>query len=296
MTDFPSYNIHKVDCETMQNKDFEVYRLQEVKDDLGKLNFPHKHIYYTIIYIESGKGSHQIDFKEYPLENNTIYFLSPGQIHNWNIEELPKGYALFFTEEFFALNCKNHNVSDFDFFHLQKINASLKIGNTETNTLLLDLFEKLITEFQQNQPYAQRIIRSYTVALLFTLQRIYSQTKLLKGTSKNISLIKEFDRLVNEHYLTKRSVKEYAELLHITPNHLNAVCTKVYGHSAGEHIRNRIMIEAKRLLVNMPGVTVAEIAYRLNFDDNAYFSRFFKKYAGETPEKFRKRRLSKEQI
>jgi AraC-like DNA-binding protein len=203
---------------------------------------------------------------------------------------------LFFTEEFFALNCKNHNVSDFDFFHLQKINASLKIGNTETNTLLLDLFEKLITEFQQNQPYAQRIIRSYTVALLFTLQRIYSQTKLLKGTSKNISLIKEFDRLVNEHYLTKRSVKEYAELLHITPNHLNAVCTKVYGHSAGEHIRNRIMIEAKRLLVNMPGVTVAEIAYRLNFDDNAYFSRFFKKYAGETPEKFRKRRLSKEQI
>ena len=85
-------------------------------------------------------------------------------------------------------------------------------------------------------------------------------------------------------------------MLHITPNHLNAVCTKVYGHSAGEHIRNRVMVEAKRLLVNMPGVTVAEIAYQLNFDDNAYFSRFFKKYAGETPEKFRKRRLSKEQI
>ena len=109
MTEFPSYNIHKVDCETMQNKDYEVYRLQEVEKDLEKLNFPHKHIYYTIIYIESGKGSHQIDFKDYPLQNNTLYFLSPGQIHNWNIEELPKGYALFFTEDFFALNCKNHN-------------------------------------------------------------------------------------------------------------------------------------------------------------------------------------------
>tara|TARA_Y100000589_G_scaffold317298_1_gene343159 strand:- start:88311 stop:89201 length:891 start_codon:yes stop_codon:yes gene_type:complete len=296
MTEFPSYNIHKVDCETMQNKDYEVYRLQEVEKDLEKLNFPHKHIYYTIIYIESGKGSHQIDFKDYPLQNNTLYFLSPGQIHNWNIEELPKGYALFFTEDFFALNCKNHNVSDFDFFHLQKNDASLKIESKDTNLLITDLFEKLLNEYQQNLPYAQRIIRSYIVALLFTLQRIHSERKPLNGSSKNIGLIKEFDRLVNEHFLTHRSVKDYAKMLHITPNHLNAVCTKVYGHSAGEHIRNRVMVEAKRLLVNMPGVTVAEIAYQLNFDDNAYFSRFFKKYAGETPEKFRKRRLSKEQI
>ncbi len=296
MTEFPSYNIHKVDCETMQQKDYEVYRLQDVEKDLEKLNFPHKHVYYTILFIESGKGSHQIDFHDYPLQNNTLYFISPGQIHNWNIEQLPQGYALFFTEEFFALNCKNHNVSDFDFFHLQQNDASLLLDNAQQISNIKDIFEKLLSEFEQNLPYAQRIIRSYIVAMLFTLQRIYSERKPLSGSSKNIGLIKEFDRLVNEHFIAQRSVKDYARMLHITPNHLNAVCSKVYGHSAGEHIRNRVMIEAKRLLVNMPGVTVAEIAYQLNFDDNAYFSRFFKKYSGETPEQFRKRRLNKEQV
>ena len=75
-------------------------------------------------------------------------------------------------------------------------------------------------------------------------------------------------------------------MLYITPNHLNACCKEVLGIPAGEVIRNRIVLEAKRLLVNLQ-LSISEIAYTLNFEDNSYFTKFFKKYAGVTPEEFR---------
>jgi AraC family transcriptional activator of pobA len=59
------------------------------------------------------------------------------------------------------------------------------------------------------------------------------------------------------------------------------------GIPAGEVIRNRIALEAKRLLINND-LTVQEIAGQLNFADNSYFTKFFKKQVGITPEEFRK--------
>jgi AraC-like DNA-binding protein len=75
--------------------------------------------------------------------------------------------------------------------------------------------------------------------------------------------------------------------LYITPNHLNALSKEQLGISAGELIRNRIILEAKRLLA-IKDYSIAEIAYELSFADNSYFTKFFKKIEGVTPEEFRK--------
>ena len=79
-------------------------------------------------------------------------------------------------------------------------------------------------------------------------------------------------------------------MLYITPNHLNAVCKDMMGISAGEMIRNRIMLEAKRMLTN-PQLNISEISLKLNFSDNSYFTKFFKKLEDITPEEFRKKLL-----
>jgi len=81
--------------------------------------------------------------------------------------------------------------------------------------------------------------------------------------------------------------KDYAALLYITPNHLDALCNDILGIPAGEVIRNRVILEAKRMLIN-PKLSVADIGGRLGFADNSYFTRFFKKQAGTTPDEFRK--------
>ena len=101
------------------------------------------------------------------------------------------------------------------------------------------------------------------------------------------TLLRTFRRLIDSHYRGLRLPKEYADLLYITPNHLNALCQDLLGKTAGELIRDRTLLEAKRLLTNAK-MTATEIAYELNFKDNSYFNRFFKKNAGMTPDDFRK--------
>jgi AraC-like DNA-binding protein len=100
-------------------------------------------------------------------------------------------------------------------------------------------------------------------------------------------LFRNFQKLINQQYRTLRLPKEYAELLYITPNHLNALCREMVGKTAGDLIRDRVLLEAKRLLTNAD-MSITEIAYDLNFEDNSYFNRFFKKQVGKTPDNFRK--------
>jgi len=100
-------------------------------------------------------------------------------------------------------------------------------------------------------------------------------------------LLKNFQKLIEQHYKEKKLTKDYAAILYVTPNHLNALCKDVTGRAAGELIRDRILLEAKRLLINAK-MTISEIALELDFADNSYFSKFFKKYTSLTPEVFRK--------
>src|SRR3546814_314960 len=105
--------------------------------------------------------------------------------------------------------------------------------------------------------------------------------------SYNDVLLRNLKKRVEKHHTELRLPKDYAALLYITPNHLNAICSDLLGQSAGTVIRDRVILEAKRLLVN-PELPIAAIADMLNFKDNSYFTKFFKKYTGGTPETFRK--------
>ena len=101
------------------------------------------------------------------------------------------------------------------------------------------------------------------------------------------SRLREFKKLVDKHFRQYKLPNEYAQLLHVTPNYLNNITKEVWGKSPGAVIRERIILEAQRLLINV-NLNVTEIAYQLNFHDNSYFTKFFKKYSGMTPEQFRK--------
>jgi AraC-like DNA-binding protein len=103
-------------------------------------------------------------------------------------------------------------------------------------------------------------------------------------------MLNQFRQLIEKHFRLLRLPKEYAELMYITPNYLNALCQDVTGKSAGDLIRDRIILEAKRFLTNA-NMDISEISYELNFQDNSYFTRFFKKSTGITPEVFRKKMI-----
>jgi AraC family transcriptional activator of pobA len=155
---------------------------------------------------------------------------------------------------------------------------------------IISLFEQLVGESETGQRLGLDMVRTLMLQVFITIGRLSSAQELNQVSPYNYTLLKSFQKLIEQHYATLRLPKDYAELLYITPNHLNALCKDMLGLPAGEVIRNRIGLEAKRLLINLQ-LSITEIANRLSFDDNSYFTKFFKKQTGLTPEEFRKENL-----
>jgi AraC family transcriptional activator of pobA len=149
------------------------------------------------------------------------------------------------------------------------------------------LFEQLIKESHEHGRMGMDMIRTLMLQLFILVARQSEQSSQTTVPTYNYTLLQSFRKLTDKNFTNLKLPKDYAALLYITPNHLNALCNDMLGISAGEVIRNRVILEAKRLLVNLD-LNITEIAGKLNFADNSYFTKFFKKYTGITPEEFRK--------
>ena len=141
-------------------------------------------------------------------------------------------------------------------------------------------------EQAEKQPSSQWMIATLLLQLFLKVERDNPGIIKNEPAGYNSVILRNFQRLIEDNFKTIKLPKDYAGLLYITPNHLNALCKDYMGVSAGEVIRNRIILEAKRLLINFD-LSVGDIAQELNFPDNSYFVKFFKKYTHTTPEAFR---------
>jgi len=285
----PIYDICKLS--DFQQDDLLISRfgayLQKHKD----LYFPHKHTFYHLVLFTKGGGKHSIDFKTFDVTPYQIYFMIPGQVHSWNFEGDVDGYVIHFTPPFFqSFLLKNEYLEQFPFFSGLIDDAVVQVPPSLQQEII-NLFEGIINESENPARMGMDMIRTSLLQIFIRLNRTNTDNKEQQLPAYNYTLLKTFQKLIEKNFATLKLPKDYAELLYITPNHLNAICNDLLGISAGEVIRNRILLEAKRLLINLD-LSVAEIGYRLNFNDNSYFTKFFKKYAGSAPEEFRKKTLN----
>lgn len=100
-------------------------------------------------------------------------------------------------------------------------------------------------------------------------------------------LVARFRELIEERYRGHDEVEDYARALAVSPKQLWAACRRVAGAPPARLIQDRLLLEAKRLLL-YTNVSVAEAAYTLGFNDPAYFSRLFTKETGRSPRDFRR--------
>ena len=252
------------------------------------LHFPHKHSFYHLVFFTKGKGEHSIDFLTYPVTPLQLYCMIPGQVHSWHFEGRTDGYIINFSDRFFKSFLLNpHYLEKFSFFSGISSEGVIKIP-TASKERIIQLLECIVT-IAQKQDVRQHLDKIKVLMLQLFMLLEEEVPPLPAGTvpQQKMLLLKNFRKLIEEHYKDIKLPKQYAELLYVTPNHLNALCQDLVGKTAGELIRDRVLLEAKRLLTNA-NITAAEVAYDLNFQDNSYFSRFFRKYTGQTPETFRK--------
>jgi AraC family transcriptional activator of pobA len=310
---FPVYAIHNIDDDSAR-RGLLISRFGNYVDKhYQQLHAAHRHSFYHLVLFTRGGGEHIIDFVTYPVEPGQIYFMIPGQVHSWHFEGEVDGYIVHFNEELFTSFLEDGGYLErFHFFTGNGEDGVCTLSSSALSSVVA-LFESMLAEAAGHFEMELDMIRIRLLELFIAVERngrAYgakgekpdSAKEAVRrdgpaeersgGEGDNVSpqklaLVRAFKRLIDKRFRELKLPREYAELLHVTPNRLNAVCQDMVGKTAGDLIRDRVVLEAKRLLVNAD-LSITQIAYELNFADGSYFTKFFRKYAGVTPEEFRR--------
>lgn len=247
--------------------------------------------FYTIVLLTSGSVKETIGHRTYELEKNALYFIAENQlhtIHSWSGDV--KGYHCIFDAEYFLLCLKNQvKLSKYPFFQVD--NSPYVILEALESEHIQSLLKTMMVEYaKQKTVNDDLLVRLYLNILLIESERIYKskQTVEVSDLSRKEQLVTQFKLLVSESFITLRQVSEYAERLFVHPQYLNDTFKKIVGITASNYISKQLITEAKAHLIQTDE-SISEIADYLNFSDQSYFARFFKKHAGVTPSQFREK-------
>jgi len=258
------------------------------------VKYPHRHDFFEVLYLKKGSGFHVIDGNNYEIKPPCVFFMSRGQAHKLELSQDIEGYLFIFTADFYLLNRADQNrLIEFPFFYtIHQDNPPLQLENDSDIRFLEDLFRKGIAEISNQEGYSVEMLRSILDLILTTCASRYQAPENLMNKGKGQILVKRFFHLLEENHHQNLSLNEYARMIGVTPNHLTQTIKLFTGKTSSEIIKDKQLLEIKRLLVHT-SLSVSEIAAQLNFDDQSYFTKFFKRETGLTPLQFRSDALSR---
>jgi AraC-like DNA-binding protein len=282
-TPIPSYDLYRGDSLALPFS----FMLLDKATGTYNASEPHRHNYHEIFYFVKGGGTHDIDFRTFTIEDHSIHFVNPGQVHQVKRAAGSHGFILLFTGEFFALNRPGHDHGrDMWFLNHNPPQPTLKLADGDRRNFL-DTIALIQEEFSSDGAYREDILRAYLDILLLRARRLFEGTEAITiEPGSPHELILRLRALVERHFTTVHAPKDYAEMLCVSQNHLNSAVKKALGKTIGDLLHERLVLEAQRLLYHTE-LSVKEIAFRLNYDDPSYFTRFFRKHAGVAPHEFR---------
>ncbi len=268
---------------------FAIKPMEEMVDeDGGIMDEPHRHNFYSVIWSFTATGNHIIDFKDYPIQPQHIFFVSPSQVHQVLTDPDPTGMNILFTPEFLQRNSIRE-----DFI----TNLRLFRDSDETPPLAItEPMEGRLREYAHNMKSAfdsDNEMKFETIGAwlkLFLIECNGHCTLNPAGNSQDIevgrSLVKRFRQTVESHFHEWHQVKNYAMALNVSPNYLNEVIKSNLNIPAKDFIQHRLILEAKRMSL-FTTKSGKEIGFDLGFEDPSHFSKFFKSASGQSLVQFR---------
>lgn len=283
--------INVLNIKQLQNeeneKDFYVNNLRDhILQNKSKITKPHKHDSYLCILFTEGTGTHEIDFNTYPIQPGSLFVISSGKTHHWELSDDVDGYIFTHTKDRYDLHYSHNKLSDFPFF--QSVQNSPFIALEEKQSAeMASLFASMLSEYELHEMLKHQALISYSDIIYTKISRMYLKDK--KAQVINHSLygqkFNELEKLIEAHFITEKSPSRYASMLNISAKHLNRITQSVMEKTTSEVILDRIILEAKRMMLHT-GKSFSEIAISLGYEDYAYFSRLFKQKTGLTPSRF----------
>ena len=250
----------------------------------------HANDFYSVILFTRGTGTIKINNDNYKIQPQTICIVAPNQMHSFDGLEDVEGTIFFFCQDFY--------VEEFSILRLLNLYSyTSQTGNEVCNPCiaLIDkdfnpinsVINSINNEYELYTPSnsAAIIIRSQLNILLLKLTELY-EAKSGKSNKNDSILIHSLSHLVDSYFIREQQLGFYTSAFNISESQLNDVCQKHFNSGLKKILQNRLMQEARKLLLSSD-LSVSEIAYKLNFGDNSYFNKVFKSKTGLTPKRFR---------
>ncbi|MFL5754533.1 MAG: AraC family transcriptional regulator [Bacteroidia bacterium] len=271
-----------------EGRDFYANTLPVHLSDHHFIHEPHKHDFFLVVLFTQGKGTHEIDFSTYPVKPGSLFLMSPGQTHNWKLSEDIDGYVFFHSAEFYELSFRTGKLKDYPFF-ASVYNSPLVHLNKKAGKKTEVFFQEILEEYRTDRPMKFRKISLLVDLLYIETARLYqAATREDQLSEKYAGKLMRLEDLVEKHFKKIKSPAWYAGQLNISEKHLNRICKLLVDKTTTDLISDRVLLEAKRMLVHSEH-TIAEVAAELGYFDPSYFTRLFRKKEGETPMQFLKK-------
>ncbi|HEY0976521.1 MAG TPA: AraC family transcriptional regulator [Flavobacteriales bacterium] len=242
-------------------------------------NGVHRHAYHELFFFTEGSGTHMIDLHTHAWTGPSMHVVGPGQVHQLHRSAGTQGVVVMFGTEALLDPLRLHAVNQ-----LFSSGGPCSALDSPLSSGVLPLVELLEKELQQGGATEEMLFGYLSIILLKCVEG-RKGTAAASGSDAN-DPVQRFTRALEEQFLDKRQVSAYADDLAVTPGHLNELVRKRLGKSASEVVQDRLLLEAKRLLLHSDR-SVKEVSYALRMDDPAYFNRMFKKATGMTPVEYR---------
>jgi AraC family transcriptional regulator, transcriptional activator of pobA len=233
---------------------------------------------FEIIWVEKGAGNCLVDQKRYPVANNTLICVQPGQKWKLHTTYSCQGLQLSLPD---VDPRNNGNAWEMtwvtNLVYLLALCPVIEAEEQFAHNFRVTMAQ-ISREYDCQQGSSMQIIQRYLdIILLYVSRQVGSfRTTHLSGKSR---LVREFTMLVDNKFRDLKLVTQYASRLRISPNYLNEAVKSILGYPASHYIRNRIILEAKRKAI-YSNESMKEIAYSLGFDNTTHFSKYFKHSSG----------------
>jgi AraC family transcriptional activator of pobA len=255
---------------------------------------PHRRKFYKIFHMTSDTGILTIGLHRYEMGPNEIAFLHPDEIMSWQTTSKETGgHFCLIHPEYFGLEADHvlQLLRQYPSFETDKAVIQL---TKEQSGHINSYFETMHREDRGGSDDKKQAILLNLQLLLLECQRAgknHVRTAVTEGYGyiyRFLSLLESaFQVQERDAYVKLKTASEFADQLHVHPNYLNTLVKNQTGKTLREHIQDRLLHEAKTLLVQT-NWGINEISDGLGFSGQAAFTSFFKKKTQISPSEFRK--------
>ncbi len=269
-----------------------LFHINRIEDYMKIVHFPkpsdllpHRLTVFSLFFLTKGSSRRSKGLDSFDFDENTFFFVPAHQIttHEFISKDVAGFYCHFNLEILTTHINEKDLINEFSFLDFNT--SPLVSINEEAKTHITPLLERLLAEYKAGENGRNDILRIYLLAL-FTELKPFVENKVVSSSNSASQITLQYKKALSQNIYSKNKITDYAELLYISPNHLNKCVKKTIGKSAHDLLNEMLLLEAK-VLLKQTNLNITEIAHKIGKNETSDFARFFKTQTGMRPSEYR---------